>query len=121
MATKEEVEGLDVTKLQNPCEAMKEAREERRWSERVQELAAKKNQKDIPAETTGPEGNNMPSSSFSALSNDELVDRSLNMGVIIDKSNVIIIGMLAELEQDRQALCDKAKNYDADMIKNNNT
>jgi hypothetical protein len=45
----------------------------------------------------------------------------MNMGVTIDKNNVIIIDMLSELEQARQALCDKAKNDDADMIKNNNT
>jgi hypothetical protein len=77
MATEEEADGFDVTKLKNPCEASKEAREERRWSERVQEIAAKKNQKDIPVETTFLKGNNIPSNSFSALSNAEIIDRSI--------------------------------------------
>jgi hypothetical protein len=120
MANEGEADDFDVTKLRNPFEALKSAREERRWSERVQEIAAKKNKKDIFEESIALKGNTITSNSFSALSNDEIIDRSMNMGVLIDKNNTIVISMLLELELARQAHCDKARNGDADMIKNIN-
>lgn len=68
----------------------------------------------------GYEGNNTSCNSFSALSNDEIVDRSISMGVVIDKSSFDIIDMLTELEKARQCLCDKALNNTANMIKTDN-
>lgn len=93
----------------NPCEKMRQEREDRRWSERIMkqttEGAKEKNLDGQPAK----EGNQITSNSFSILGNDEIVLRSSRIGVVVDNYDLPTINMLTELEMVRHSLNEKAK------------
>ena len=102
---------LDFNMMLNPCEKMKELREERRWSKRIQNQAEDgviSKMMDVNP-TTGKkrplEGNNiLTSNSFSILDNNDIISRVINMGVPIADSDFDSINLLRDLEQARLSL-----------------
>ena len=112
------MEGLDLSKVINPCEMMKLQREERRWSQRNQnktipeDLAGAKDKNESANKKRSLSGNTMlTSNSFSVLDDDDLVDRIVNMGVPVSKTNYDTVDMLKKLELARISL--NAKNLNS--------
>jgi hypothetical protein len=107
---REKVEELDLSKLINPCGKMVEQRKERRWSERILKLAedTSKGGGDSSENTHG--GNRQNLNSFSVLNDHEIVDRSLNMGVVMSDTNFEPINILTEMENARMTLHNKIAN-----------
>ncbi|KAG2588383.1 hypothetical protein PVAP13_5NG221881 [Panicum virgatum] len=74
---------LDVSKIKNPCDDLRKAREERRWSERLHKQV--EDNVVIPEVVVGQkqssEGNNTNQNSFSILSENGIIARSNIMGV----------------------------------------
>jgi hypothetical protein len=98
---------LDVTLMKNPCEDMRQNRDERRWSERVLKNTMDKLQEENAADKDKNGGNCCESNSFSNLGAQDIIDRSLNMGVTINNDALPVIDMLAELEKARICLYKK--------------
>jgi hypothetical protein len=103
----EEMEELDLTKPVNPCAKMIEEREERRWSKRIMRITEEAKKNEATGETKNAEGTDKSSNSFFVLSDMEIIDRSANMGVILDGSNWENINIITELEIARQTLYNK--------------
>lgn len=100
-------EGLNLTKLVNPSEEMKQGRGERRWSERQQ----KNNMGDVEGlQRKANEGNTDNTNSFYILGNKEIMSRTVDMGVVFNDENTTVIDMLTELEKARQNQCPKSRN-----------
>ena len=100
---------LDLSNLINPCDTLKAQRQERRASERIQKAM---NMEGKPqgksSNKRSLEGNiNTSSNFFSILSNDDLVDKSIAMGVNINCGDYSSIDMLRNLEDARNALYNK--------------
>jgi len=96
-----------VTNLLNPYGMMREMREDRRASERLQQDMIMKStvQHDKVDKGMLPGGNPLvTSNSFSSLNDDDIIARTISMGVNIDVSNFDSINMLKDLESARLAL-----------------
>lgn len=100
---------LNMENLCNPSKEMKALRQERRCSERVlQNMNVNSNTSmEKLSNKRALEGNNASVNSFSILNNEEIVARSLSMGVNIDSCTFASIDMLKELENARIALAKK--------------
>ena len=100
---------LDMEKLENPSDKLKALRQERRSSERViqnMNLSTSCSSRILSNKRT-LEGNNDSSNSFSILGNDEIIDRSMSMGVKLDVSSFASIDILKNMENARIALSKK--------------
>ena len=96
-----------MTNLLNPYGMMREMREDRRASERLQQDMIMKStvQHDKVDKGMLPGGNPLvTSNSFSSLNDDDIIARTISMGVNIDVSNFDSINMLKDLESARLAL-----------------
>jgi hypothetical protein len=71
---------LDLNNLINPCEAMKNGREERRWSKRSWKASCGEEKEGSPDKETCHKGNSASTNSFSMLNNKDLIDRSVIWG-----------------------------------------
>ena len=105
---------MDVIKLNNPCDELRKAREERRWSKRLQRQVDDKVA--IPELTEGQsktaEGNFTTQNSFSVLNENDIIVRSNNMGVKIADNDFASINLLSELEKARALLHMKRSVHD---------
>jgi hypothetical protein len=81
---------LDLKNLINPCEAMKNAREERRWSKRSWKTSCGEEKEGSPDNETSHKVNSASTNSFSILNNKDLMDRSASMGVTVDDNNLLL-------------------------------
>jgi hypothetical protein len=118
-----EMEGstdLDLNNLINPCEAMKNAREERRWSKRSWKASCGEEKEGSPDKETSHKGNSASTNSFSILSNKNLMDRSASMGVIVVDNNFVAINVLTEMEVARQSLYMKSRLIENNLDVNDN-
>jgi len=106
----------NVEQLVNPCEKMKAGRDQRRWSERIQNQII---DKDVQGKKRSLEGTSQ-SNSFSALSSCTILDKSNNMGVHLDTLNFDAITMLTELEKARAELHKKHSTSSTQDGNNNN-
>jgi hypothetical protein len=111
---------LDVTLVKNPCEDMRQNRDERRWSERVLKNIMDKLQEENAADKDKNGGKCCESNSFSNLGAQNIIDRSLNMGVAINNDALPVIDMLAELEKARICLYRKTLTQTSSVDENIN-
>jgi hypothetical protein len=98
---------INMKELLNPCDMLRSLREERRASERIQKGMMEAGSKlDHPAnKKRSLEGNTVQTSNaFSALADNEVVDRSNSMGVVLNDTNFESINILKDLETARFAL-----------------
>ncbi|CAN6179483.1 unnamed protein product [Urochloa humidicola] len=113
----EEHSVLNVEKLINPVEEMRKQREDRRYSARIQSHSAGVQEEQAKAgKKRSFEGTRSNHNSFSILEDCDIVDRSNNMGVVINSINFEQIVVLKELEIARHALF--TKNLEENMKKN---
>ena len=104
---KVEGENLDLSKLINPCEMMRNQREDRRWSQRIQQKpqegaspgSIKLKEKAKKRSLSG--NNTLNSNSFSILADDDLVERIVNLGVPPPDSTYDTVDLLKDLELTR--------------------
>ena len=98
------MEGLDLSKVINPCEMMKLQREERRWSERLMTQAEDK----VHAHGAGTkrtlEGNISNLNTFAILGDDNIIARANDMGVKMTDNDFPSINLLVEMEEARLLL-----------------
>lgn len=105
---------LNLKDLINPSELLKEQRVERRWSERIQKNLASGGEV-IPPTSINKDGKEKGNTiqlnnSFSILDNDEIIERSLNMGIMLNNDEFAAIDLIKDLEAARQALNQKHLN-----------
>jgi hypothetical protein len=111
---------LDVTLVKNPCEDMRQNRDERRWSERVLKNIMDKLQEENAADKDKNGGKCCESNSFFNLGAQNIIHRSLNMGVAINNDALPVIDMLAELEKARICLYRKTLTQTSSVDENIN-
>ncbi|CAN6361149.1 unnamed protein product [Urochloa humidicola] len=97
---------INMEELINPCEQMKQQREQRRWSQRIQKDKMEKLMKMASGSNKKRtlEGTSSDQNSFSVLCNDDIIDRSNQLGVALDVNDYAQIDIMRDLELARQAL-----------------
>ena len=112
-ASTEEKE-FDLTKLVNPCDAIKAQRIERRTSERIQQAMVMDNLSlGQSSKKRTLEGTSSPSSnSFSILNNAEILAKSVAMGVDMKTDDFDSINILRNTENARNAIHNKQSQQD---------
>jgi hypothetical protein len=111
------VEEMDLTSLVNPTEKMLEAREERRWSKRVLKITEDAEKAKKMSGKSSCEGNNILPNSFSILGSEEIINRSIAMGVKVDNNSFVNINIITEMEKARHALQCKTKNMNENDVR----
>jgi cellobiose-specific phosphotransferase system component IIB len=106
----EKLEELDLSKLINPSKKMMEERKERIWSERILKLAEESSKGDGGSADVTHGGNEQNHNSFSVLSDHEIIERFLNMGVLMNNNNFDAINNLSEMKNSRMTLNNKTIN-----------
>jgi hypothetical protein len=89
---------------------MMEERKERIWSERILKLAEESSKGDGGSADVTHGGNEQNHNSFSVLSDHEIIERFLNMGVLMNNNNFDAINNLSEMKNSRMTLNNKTIN-----------